>query len=302
MFSELKSTLELLIYYFFNCIVYSIFDRNSNPAFSMKGKVVIITGASSGIGLASAKAFAKKGAKIVLASRSIDKLAAIVKDLDSSGEYCIAVKADVTKEEECKNLINKTIEKFGRLDILVNNAGISMRALLVDVETHVLRKVMEVNFWGTVYCTKYAIPYLQQSKGTLVGISSIAGFHGLPGRSAYSASKFAMHGFLESIRIENHRKGVHVMVLAASFTRSDIRKHALDEKGNPQGETPRPEEKLTSPEKVAKNLIRSIKKKKRTRIMSFEGQLMVLFQRIVPLLTDYVIYKKFSGEPNSPLK
>ena len=268
----------------------------------MKDKVVIITGASSGIGLASAKAFAREGARLVLAARSIDKLHAIANEIDASGEKCLAVKTDVTREEECKALIQRTIDKYGKLDILVNNAGISMRALLVDVETHVLKKVMDVNFWGTVYCTKYAIPFLQESKGTLVGISSIAGFHGLPGRTAYSASKFAMHGFLESVRIENMKSGVHVMVLAASFTSSNIRKHALNEKGQEQGETPKPEEKLTSPDRVARNLIRAIRKKKRTRIMSFEGQYMVLFQRIVPLLTDLVIYRKFASEPNSPLK
>jgi short-subunit dehydrogenase len=268
----------------------------------MKDKVVVITGASSGIGLACARAFAKEGSKLVLAARSLDKLQSVAGELDPAGENCIAVKTDVSIEKDCKNLIDRTIEKFKRLDILVNNAGISMRALLVDVETSVLRKVMDVNFWGTVYCTKYAIPHLQESKGTLVGVSSIAGFHGLPGRTAYSASKFAMHGFLESVRIENMKQGIHVMLLAASFTSSNIRKNALTENGRPQGETPRPEEKLTSPEKVAKNLIRSIKKKKRTRIMSFEGQYMVLFQRIVPLLTDLVIYKKFASEPNSPLK
>ena len=177
-----------------------------------------------------------------------------------------------------------------------------MRAIFDDVEIHVLKRIMEVNFWGTVYCTKYALPYIQQTRGTIVGISSIAGFHGLPGRSAYSASKFAMHGFLESIRTENLKKGVHVLILAASFTSSNIRKNALDAKGNPQGETPRHEEKLSSPDKVAKNLIRSIRKKKRNRIMSLEGQLMVLFQRIIPFLTDRVIYSKFAREPNSPLK
>ncbi len=291
-----------MFHYFFVYPGYFIFDIISNPAQIMKDKVVVITGASSGIGLACARAFAKEGSKLVLAARSLDKLQSLARELDPAGKNCMAVKTDVSVEEDCINLIDKTIEKFARLDILVNNAGISMRALLVDVETSVLRKVMDVNFWGTVYCTKYAIPHLQKSKGTLVGVSSIAGFHGLPGRTAYSASKFAMHGFLESVRIENMKQGVHVMLLAASFTSSNIRKNALTENGQPQGETPRPEEKLTSPEKVAKNLIRSIKKKKRTRIMSFEGQYMVLFQRIVPLLTDLVIYKKFASEPNSPLK
>ncbi|MGD2033891.1 MAG: SDR family oxidoreductase [Bacteroidales bacterium] len=268
----------------------------------MKDKVVIITGASSGIGLACARAFAKEGARLVLAARSGDKLKQIEKEFNAGGTKCLAVKTDVTIEQECKDLITKTTDKFNGVDILINNAGISMRALVEDVKTEVLRKVMDVNFWGTVYCTKYALPYIQKSKGVIAGISSIAGFHGLPGRSAYSASKFAVHGFLESVRIENQKKGVHVMILAASFTNSNIRKHALNENGQPQGETPKPEEKLTSPERVAKNLIRSIKKKKRTRIMSAEGQLMVLFQRIVPLLADHVIYRKFASEPNSPLK
>jgi NAD(P)-dependent dehydrogenase (short-subunit alcohol dehydrogenase family) len=269
---------------------------------SMKDKVVIITGSTSGIGLASAKAFLKEKAKVVITCPFPDELKAVAEELDPRGEQTLVIKADVSIEEECKNLIEKTIERFGRIDILVNNAGISMRALLDDVEIRVLRRVMDINFWGTVYCTKYALPYIQQSGGTIVGISSIAGFHGLPGRTAYSASKFAIHGFLESVRTENIKKGVHVLILAASFTSSNIRKSALDAHGNPQGETPREEEKLTTPEQVAKNLLRSIRKQKRTRIMSLEGQLMVFFQRIIPYLTDRVIYNKFKKEPNSPLK
>ena len=177
-----------------------------------------------------------------------------------------------------------------------------MRALFEEVEVPVLKRIMDVNFWGTVYCTKSALPYIRESKGTIVGISSIAGFHGLPGRSAYSASKFAMHGFLESIRIENMHRGLHVLVLAASFTASNIRRNALDANGNMQGETPRREEQLTSPERVAKNVLRSIRKKKRNRIMTLEGQLMVFFQRISPMVTDYVIFRKFKREPNSPIK
>lgn len=268
----------------------------------MEDKVVIITGASSGIGLACVRAFFNEKAKVVLAARSIDKLTEIVKELDPGGRKCLAVKTDVAVEEDCKNLIKETVDTFGKIDVLVNNAGISMRAIFDDVEIQVLKKVMDVNFWGTVYCTKYALPFLQKSKGIIVGVSSIAGFHGLPGRTAYSASKFAMHGFLESIRIENFKKGVHVLVLAASFTASNIRMNALDAYGNPQGITPRHEEKMSSPDQVAKNLLRSIRKKKRNRIMSLEGQLMVLFQRIIPFLTDWVIFRKFKREPNSPLK
>lgn len=268
----------------------------------MKDRVVIITGASSGIGLACAKEFIRLKAKVTLAARSIEKLKTIASELDPSGNNCLAVKTDVTVELDCKNMINQTVNKFGKIDILVNNAGISMRAIFDDVEIKVLKKVMDVNFWGTVYCTKYAMPHIQKSKGVIVAISSIGGFHGLPGRTAYSASKFALHGFMESIRTENIKKGVHVLLLAASFTATNIRINALDAHGNTQGNTPLDETRLVSPERVARNLIRSIRKRKRTRIMSFEGQIMVLFQRIVPLLTDLIIYNKFAKEPNSPIK
>ena len=269
---------------------------------NFKDKVVIITGASSGIGLACAKKFAEIGSKVVIASRTEEKIKSIAKDISYNEDYCLAIRTDVTIEKDCKNLIEKTIEKYGKIDFLINNAGISMRALFDDVKIDVIRRVMDVNFWGTVYCTKYALPHIKESKGTIIGISSIAGFHGLPGRTGYSASKFAMQGFLESIRIENLKNGVNVLILAAGFTSSNIRKSALDAHGNPQGETPRPEDKLTPPEKVADNLIRSINKKKRNRIMTAEGQMMVFFQRIIPKLVDNTIYRKFKREPHSPIK
>lgn len=267
-----------------------------------KDKVVIITGATSGIGLACAKAFADKGSKVVLAARSEEKLKQVSIELKCNGNDCLSVRTDVTVQTDCENLIQQTIEKYGKIDILINNAGISMRALFQDVEMDVLRKVMDVNFWGTVYCTKFALPHILNSKGTIVGISSIAGFHGLPGRTAYSASKFAMQGFLESVRIENLKKGINVIILSAGFTSTKIRFNALDAHGMPQGETPLPEEKLMSPERVAKNVLRSIRKRKRNRIMTLEGQLMVFFQRIIPRLVDITIYNKFKREPNSPLK
>ncbi len=265
-------------------------------------KVVIVTGASSGIGLACARKIHDLGSKVVLAARSEEKIINLAKELDCDGKSCLAIKTDVTIQAECEKMVNETIKKFGKLDILINNAGISMRAIFEDVEMDVLQKVMNVNFWGTVYCTKYALPHILKTKGTIVGISSIAGFHGLPGRTAYSASKAAMQGFLESVRIENLRKGIQVLILAAGFTSSNIRRSALDAHGNPQGETPRPEEKLMSPERIAKNVVRSIRKRKRNRIMTVEGQLMVFLQRILPDLVDSTIYKKFKREPNSPIK
>jgi short-subunit dehydrogenase len=267
----------------------------------MKNKVVIVTGASSGIGLATAKEFARLGSKVVMAARNYEKLSVIEKEMKNLGYEALAIKTDVCKMQDCENLILQTVEAYGGIDILVNNAGISMRALFTDLDLQIMHQLMNVNFWGTVYCSKYALPYLIKAKGSLIGISSIAGFHGLPGRSGYSASKFAMHGFLETIRIENLKKGLHVMILSAGFTKSEIRKKALTANGNPQGYTPRDENKMMMPEEVAKELIRAIRKKKRNKILTIEGQLTALFQRIIPHVVDRVAYNKMAKEPESPL-
>lgn len=169
-----------------------------------KDKVVVITGASSGIGAALAARFAAQGAHVVAGARSVDKLEEVV---DSLPTPSVAVACDVSREEDCKRLIQRAVEAFGRIDVLINNAGISMRALFDDVDLEVIRRLMDTNFWGCVYCTKYALPYIQASRGSIVGISSVAGFHGLPGRTGYSASKYAMHGLLETVRVENLKKG-----------------------------------------------------------------------------------------------
>jgi len=265
-------------------------------------KVVIVTGASSGIGEAISREFARNGSKVVLAARSEKKLSLIVEELKADNHDVIYVVTDVSNEGDCKRLIEKTIEKFGTIDILINNAGISMRASFHDVELRVLHRLMDVNFWGTVYCTKYALPCLIENKGSLVGISSVAGFHGLPGRTGYSASKFAIHGFLETIRIENLKKGLHVMILAPGFTSSEIRFHALKADGSEQGESPRNEEKLMAPQYVAKWVLKGIRKKKRNKLLNWEGRLTALFQRIVPEFVDWVYYIEMSKEPKSPIK
>ncbi|HKI87528.1 MAG TPA: SDR family NAD(P)-dependent oxidoreductase, partial [Draconibacterium sp.] len=139
----------------------------------MQNKVVIITGASSGIGKALAEKYASEGWNLVLAARRIDRLHSLEKEL--TNVEVISIKTDVSIESDCENLIDKAIEKFGRIDILINNAGISMRALFENVDLEVLRRVMDVNFWGTVYCTKYALPYILKVKGSLVGVISVGG-------------------------------------------------------------------------------------------------------------------------------
>ncbi len=268
----------------------------------MKDKVVIVTGASSGIGLSIATEFAQLGSKVVLAARSRDLLENICSGLTASGYDVMYVITDVTKEEDCKDLINRTLEKYGQIDILINNAGLSMRALFQDVDLNVLKRLFDVNFWGAVHCTRYALPYLIERKGSVVGVSSVAGFVGLPGRTGYSASKYALHGFLETLRIENLKNGLHVLILCAGFTKSDIRKKALTADGKPQGFTPREEEKMMMPEDVAKALIRAVKRRRNYVILTLEGKMTALVKRIAPRFLEYAAYAKMSNEPDSPLK
>jgi short-subunit dehydrogenase len=267
----------------------------------MQNKVVVITGASSGIGKALAEKYASEGWCIVLAARRLELLHEIQKQFPKA--EILSVKTDVTIESDCKNLINSTIEKFNRIDILINNAGISMRALLENVDLQVIRKVMDVNFWGTVYCTKYALPYLLSSKGSLVGVISVGGYVGLPGRSGYSASKFAVRGFLDSVRIENRRTGLHVLIAAPGFTTSEIRKNALLADGSLQGATPRDENKMMSAENVARHIFRSVKWRRRKLILTFiQGKATVLAAKLWADLVDGFIYRTFAKEPDSPLK
>ena len=262
----------------------------------MKNEVIIITGASSGIGKALAFALAKKGNKLVLAGRNKEKLNAVLQKMNEVNISAISIVTDVCKKEDCKNLINKCITEFGRIDVLINNAGISMRALFNESDLEVIDKVMNTNFWGTVFCTKYALPYLLQSNGSLVGVSSIAGHIGLPERSAYSASKFAMNGFLESVRNENMENDLHVLIACPGFTASNIRKAALTKDGTPQKESPRNEQKMMTAKKVAKNIICAIDCKKDTLTLSINGKLAVWLNRFFPKLAKRLVFDHFKKE------
>jgi len=267
-----------------------------------KDKVVVVTGASSGIGEAVAREFAASGSKVMLAARSEESLDAIVKEIRAINQEADFVKTDVSIEADCKNLIEKTVEKYGTIHILINNAGVSMRAAFVNADLKVLHRLMDVNFWGTVYCTKYALPYILSNKGSVVGVSSIAGFHGLPGRTGYSASKFAMVGFMETIRVEYLKKELHVMVISPGFTSTGIRTHALKADGTEQGYSPKDEKNLMSPEYVAKCVLKGIRKRRRNIILTWEGKLTALFQRIIPNIVDRAYYIGMSREPDSPIK
>ncbi len=265
-----------------------------------QNKVIIITGASSGIGLASAKLFASYGARLSLAARSLDKLEALAKEIGTDNVLC--VKTDVSVEADCRNLIEQTVSRFGRIDILVNNAGLSMRALFRDLDLSVVKSLMDVNFWGTVYCTKFALPYLLEAKGSVVGVISIAGYAGLPGRTGYSSSKYAIRGFLDTLRIEHLYDGLHVMVFAPGFTASNVRNAALTADGSRQGKTPRDEGRMMTAEKVAEYMAKGLARRKSEMILTPIGKLTVFMNKWFPRLTDRLEFSYMAKEPDSPFR
>jgi short-subunit dehydrogenase len=231
------------------------------------------------------------GAKVATCGRNQDKLYQLQVENPSSPLHIMV--ADVSHENECRRFVESTIKVFGGIDILINNAGISMRALFKDVEIEVLKKVMDINFFGTVYTTKYALPSITERKGTIVGVSSIAGFRGLPGRSGYSASKHALIGWLEALRTELLEEGVNVMWVCPGFTSSNIRNVALNKEGAPQGESPMDESKMMSAEECANHILVAIEKRKRTLVLTFTGKRAVFMNKFFPSFADKMVRKFF---------
>ena len=268
----------------------------------MRNKVVLITGSTGGIGKALAEKFAAEGSKVIISGRQHDLLHANAESMKRKGGNVFVVPADVSKESDCERLVSETVNKFGGIDVLINNAGISMRALFEDVDIEVIRKVMDVNFWGAVYTTKFAMPFLLKAKGSIVGISSIAGKKGLPGRCGYSASKFALEGFLETLRTENLKKDLHVLVACPGFTASGIREKSLSKDGTAQGESPRDEKSMMTAEEVAGKIYSAVKNRRRDLILTPEGKLSVVLNKFFPSWMDGVVYNHMAKEPNSPFK
>ncbi|MBL7719919.1 MAG: SDR family oxidoreductase [Flavipsychrobacter sp.] len=268
--------------------------------YSFQDKVVAITGASSGIGQALAAVFLNSGAKVAACARNLPRLREAFSGLDSTRLYLVS--ADVSNEQDCKAFVEGTIAHWGRIDVLINNAGTSMRALFDELDLSVLKELMDINFWGTVYCTKYALPSIMQNKGIIVGVSSIAGYRGLPARTGYSASKFAMHGFLEGLRTEMLHTGTHVMWVCPGFTASNIRNVARSADGSAQGDTPLEEGKLMSAEECARIIKDAMAARKRTIVMTGQGKLTVWMNKLFPALADKLVYKHFLKEPGSPLQ
>ncbi len=265
-----------------------------------KDKVIVVTGGSDGIGKALVHEFLVLGAKVATCGRNHDKLYQL--QLNHPSSHLHTMVADLANEEDCNRFMESVIITYGTIDILINNAGISMRALFNDVDVDVIKKVMDINFYAAVYCTKIAYPEILKNKGSIVSISSIAGYRGLPGRNAYSASKFALNGFMESIRTELLHKGVQVLTVAPGFTASNIRNVALNSEGSSHGESPMDESKMMSSEQCAKHIIKAITKRKSRLVLTFTGIRTVIMNKLFPKLTDKLTYKFFFDKDGTLVK
>jgi dehydrogenase/reductase SDR family protein 7B len=268
----------------------------------MKNKVVIITGGSSGIGKALAEIFGHNGSKIFITGRNVEELNKAIADIRGTGTTIHGIQADVSIESDNKKMADEAIRVYGKIDILINNAGISMRALFDEVDIAVVKKVMDINFYGVLYATKYCLPEIEKNKGSIVGISSIAGYRGLPGRTGYSASKFAMNGFLEVLRTEHLKTGVHVLTACPGFTASNIRKRSLTKDGSAQGESPRNEGNMMTAEECASHIYNATVKRKNTLILTTQGKLVVFLNKWLPRIADKLVYNVMAKEANAPLK
>ena len=261
---------------------------------------MVITGGSSGIGKALAAQFGLHGSKILITGRNQEDLDKAVKELLDKGISIIGIRADVSVEEDNRRMADEAISRFGTIDVLINNAGISMRALFEEMDVEVITKVMDINFLGVVYATKYCLPEIIRNKGSIIGISSIAGFRGLPGRTGYSASKFALNGFLEALRLELAPKGTHVLTACPGFTSTNIRKRALTKDGSVQGESPREEGNMMTAEECANYIYEATIKRRRTLVLTTQGKLAVFMNKWLPGLADRIVFSIMSKEPNSP--
>lgn len=268
----------------------------------MKDKVVVITGGSSGIGKALAKEFGKHGSKILITGRNKENLEKAVEELKLEGIIISGFQADVSLEEDNRRMAEEAITLFGRIDVLINNAGISMRALFENVDMVVLKKVMEINFYGVLYATKYCLPQILQNKGSVIGISSVAGYRGLPGRTGYSASKFALNGFLEVLRTELMTKHVNVLTACPGYTNTNIRKRSLTKDGTIQGESPRDENSMMSADECAHHIYKATVKRKKILILTKQGKLTVFMNKWFPVWADKIVYNIMARDHDIPVK
>ncbi len=254
---------------------------------SFRENVCIITGASAGIGREMALQLAEQGASLVLAARNHQRLEEVAHACRQLGGEAIVVPVDVSVEADCKKLVEATLAHFGRIDTLVNNAGISMFARFDEVEDmKPLERIMAVNFFGSMYCTHYALPHLKQTKGRIVGLSSLTGKNGVPTRTAYAASKHAMAGFFDSLRIELQDSGVSVTMIYPGFVATEVRQRAFGADGKPIGKSTAREDKVMTAEECARLIIRAAGQRRRELVMTARARIGMWLKLFAPGLVD----------------
>jgi len=253
----------------------------------VKDNVVAITGASKGIGAELARQLAAKGAKLVLAARNEKELEAVAAECRKAGASVVTVKADVAVERDCQAIVAGAVLAFGRLDTLVNNAGVSMWARFEDIDdVSILERIMQVNYMGAVYCTRHALPHLRAVRGRIVGIASLAGRTGVPTRSGYAASKHAMTGFFDSLRIELADAGVTVTMIYPGFVSTGIRENATGPDGKAIMVSPVKEGEVMGVEECARRIVKAIEKREREVVMTARGKIGLWLKLLAPSLVD----------------
>ena len=263
---------------------------------SFKDKVIVVTGAASGIGAAICNKFAQEGARIVLMDMDEEGVKAAADQFKTAGVDAVGFRCDVVQKDECRSVIKQAIERYGGIDVLVNNAGITQRSAFVDTKTSVYRKVMEVNFFGSLHCTKAAINSLIKRKGMIIVIESLAGVSPLLGRTGYCASKHALHGFFTSLRSEIRETGVHIMLVCPGFVKTNLQTRALGGDGqvtnHPQSMVGKP----TSAEKVAAAIFKGAQKRKPLLVLTPIGKLSYWISRLAPILYERLMARKVKEE------
>jgi NAD(P)-dependent dehydrogenase (short-subunit alcohol dehydrogenase family) len=266
----------------------------------LHGKVVLITGGSSGIGRATALRLAGHGARVIVAARNADALEEVVRSATDRGGEALAVPTDVTDPEQCRRAVEAAVERFGQLDVLLCSAGLSMRAYFAGSDLAALQEVVRVNFFGTLYATYHAVPHIKRSRGSLVAISSLTGKRGIPSYAVYGASKFAVQGLYESLRLELGRDGVHVGVVSPGFVDTPLREHVLGPDGRPWEVPPPPPFRIWPVEKCVDRIIRLIVKRRGQALLPwFTGPLLWLDEAVGCWIGNWILAAKFPPEDGS---
>lgn len=260
--------------------------------FSFSGRVIAITGASEGIGAELARQVSGKNVWLALAARNLEKLEAVAADCRSRGAEALAIRCDVGAQADCRHFIEETVRKYSSLDILVNNAGVSGHARLEEVtDFGWYEDMMRVNYMGSVYCTRYALPQLRKSRGQIVAISSLAGKVGVPGRTAYSPSKAAQALFFEALRLELLESGVDITIVYPGVVATDIRLHGYGPDGRPAGKSGLKEDNAMPVQKCVRQIIAATLARRRELVMTLQGRLGLWLKLAFPEVVDRMVLR-----------